>query len=194
MDKRVSNKTRSQSQDDENFDNMMEIQKETFDMDDDLYELRRKYMEMKKERQRSEKDANVLASKLKLLNNEEIKMKQKNEKEKRTKEEMEKIRNEILLEKENISAIRQEKESDINNKKVQINQMRENIRGALQTWRINVTEKNKSELEKLKKKKIENNEIILMNKRGEEKKNRDSCENIRLQKIAMSEKKKKEEV
>ena len=50
----------------------MEDNKEEFELDAGLFELRKKYIEMKKERQKSQKDADVLSNKLKLLTNEEI--------------------------------------------------------------------------------------------------------------------------
>jgi hypothetical protein len=149
---------------------------------------------MKKERQKSQKDANLLENKLKLLGNEEIKVMKKEEKDKRTQEELDKIRTEFLMEKESLHTMRVEKEKEIMNKKTQIIYMRESIKTALSSWRNNIAEKNKNELLKFKIQKIENEQIIELNKKEVEKKNKDVCDQIRVQKLTSAEKRKREQV
>jgi hypothetical protein len=151
-------------------------------------------LEMKKERQRTQKDADLLTNKLKLLENEEVKVMKKGEKDRKTQEELEKIRTDIMLEKEMLYNSRLEKEKDISNKKNQIILMRETIKSTLTTWRGKLQEKNKSESEKLKIKKIENTQLIEINKKENENKNRAIAEQIKVQKLTSSEKKKLAEV
>lgn len=166
---------------------------EDFDLDAGLFELRRKYNEMKKERQRSQKDANLLTNKLKMLSNEEQKVFKKEEKDKKTHDELDKIRNDIQTEKDHILQMKTDNEKDVLNKKTQINLFRDNIKNAL-TWRENVSEKNKSESTKMKIQKLENEQFILMNKKEIEIKNKTSCSQVKVQKLTSFEKKKKEEV
>jgi hypothetical protein len=173
---------------------LLESQKEEFELDAGLFELRRKYMEMKKDRQRTQKDADLLTNKLKLLENEEIKVMKKGEKERKTQEELEKIRSDIMLEKEMLYNSRLEKEKEISNKKNQILSMRETIKCTLTSWRGKLQEKNKNENEKLKLKKIENSQLIDINKKEQENKNRDIVGQIKIQKLTSTEKKKQAEV
>jgi hypothetical protein len=173
---------------------MIESRKDDFEVDAGLFELRVKYNDMKKERIKSEKDALLLRNKIKMLTNEEVKVSKKEQKEKKDQEEIERIRLEILTEKDILDKLKKDKEDDVLLKKCQIIEMRENIRNALTTWRRNLQEKNKGELMKFKLLKAENEIIIEMNKKEAEKKNKDICETVKIQKMTMSEKKKKEEV
>lgn len=52
-----------------NMDNI--LQGDEFDMDVELFELRKQYNEMKRERVQTEKNVNVMENKIKLLENEE---------------------------------------------------------------------------------------------------------------------------
>jgi hypothetical protein len=178
----------------EEFDEMIEDNKEHFEIDAGLFELRRKYVEMKKERLRSEKDANLLKNKIKMLGSEEVKVYKKGERDKKEQEENEKIRGELLKEKEMLNNLRINKMEEIQNKKNQINEMKEKISNCLTTWRSNLAEKNKGELLKMKLQKMENELIIEMNKKEVEKKNKNSCETIKVQKATSNQLKKKEEV
>jgi len=191
----IFQKARSLSQErEQDFEDLLENQKDNFELDAGLFELRRKYLEMKKERQKCQKDADLLENKLKLLGNEELKVLKKEQKEKKTQDELDKIRTEILLERESVYMMKIDKEKEILVKKSQIHNMREHIRSALSSWRINIAEKNKSELQKFKILKLENEEIIELNKKESIKKNREACEQIKIQKLNSSEKKKREEV
>lgn len=176
------------------FDKMMEANKDHFELDVGLYELRRKYMEMKKERLRSQKDADLLANKLKLLSNEENKVLKKEEKEKKSQEEMEKIRGDLLMEKEMLFQMKLEKEKDVANKRQMISQMREHIKTTLSKWKIQLAEKNKNEVLKMKMKKVANEQMIEINKKEQEIKNKTLRDQVILQKLTSSEKKKKDEV
>jgi hypothetical protein len=188
-------KARSLSQErEQDFEDLLENQKDNFELDAGLFELRRKYIEMKKERQKCQKDADLLENKLKLLGNEELKVLKKEQKDKKTQDELDKIRTEILLERESVYMMKIDKEKEILVKKSQIHNMREHIRSALSSWRVNLAEKNKSELQKFKILKLENEQIIELNKKESIKKNRESCEQIKIQKLNSSEKKKREEV
>jgi len=56
------------------FEKEMDDDASNFEMDDELFELRQRYIEMKKDRAKSEKDSNLLENKLKLLETEEQKV------------------------------------------------------------------------------------------------------------------------
>lgn len=149
---------------------------------------------MKKERQRTEKDAELLGNKLKLLEAEEFKVMKKEEKDRKTQEELEKIRNDIMQEKELLNYNKLQKDKELSNKKNEINNMRNTIKTTLTSWRINLAEKNKGENLKLKIQKVENEQLIEINKKEHENKNRLIAEQIKVQKISSSEKKKQAEV
>jgi hypothetical protein len=72
--------------------------------------------------------------------------------------------------------------------------MREDIKFALYSWRVNVAEKNKIELNKMKLQKFENQQIIELNKKEIENKNKSMSSRIKVEKFNSAEKKKREEV
>ncbi len=54
---------------------MLDIEKNCINMDEELFELRQHYMDMKKDAKKAEKDSGLLENKLKLLQSEEVKVK-----------------------------------------------------------------------------------------------------------------------
>ncbi len=173
---------------------MMENNRDNFEIDSGLYELRRRYIEMKKERQKTQKDADQLTNKLKLLSTEEVKVQKRGLLEREKQEDLDKIRQDLLMEKELLCNMRIEKEKNLEKNKQMIYGMRNEIKSAIKTWRSNVTQKNKFELDKMKMKKIENEQLVEINKKENELKNRAICEQVKYEKLTASEKKKKEEV
>jgi hypothetical protein len=143
---------------------------------------------MKKERQRTEKDATQMENKMKLLSKEEQKKIQLANKEKQSQEEMDKIRNDFLMEKMMLAKQKEQNVFDTEKKKMMIEEMRKNIKSALSNWRPNVASKNKIKLDNMKKQKIENEEIIKINKQLIEEKNYSNYYKLKQEKESASKK------
>ena len=78
----------------------MKSQKENNDnLDSDIDKLLKEYIEIKKDRTKSEKDEEILLNRKKLLNNEEIKVAKRKLIESKNQENLEKIRVNVLKEK-----------------------------------------------------------------------------------------------
>lgn len=173
---------------------MMEANKDDFELDTGLFELRQKYLEMKKDRKRSQKDADTLANKLKLLGHEEEKVQKREEIEKKSQEEMDKIRQDFLLEKELVNQMKIAKEKELYYNKQMITLMRENITTALANTKLQVAQKNKNELDKMKLKRKENEQLVKVNKTEHVMEKKAIVEQVKFQKMTCEEKKKREEV
>lgn len=134
------------------------------DLDTDLQELRLKYAELKKEREKSERDEQILANKMKLLAKEEINLFKKQQLENQYKENFDKIRENILQEKELLDQLKKKKETELNYRKLKASQIKENKNIVLKTWRNNLSFQNQSEAQKVKLEKNKIQEIITLNK------------------------------
>ena len=159
-----------------------------------LLELRRKYMQIKKDRQKNQKDALCLENKLRLISIEEQKANKREERQVKTKEELEKIRKNNQTEKKNLWEAKMQKEKQIMEKKEEINQMREKIQTGLKLGSINLIKKKNEDLTQMKKLKQEYNTVVEIKKNHTAQKNKTMALTIKSQKQIADEKKKKEEV
>lgn len=181
---------------------MLDNEKNNFDMDEELFELRQRYMDMKKERQKAEKDSGLLENKLKLLQNEETKVKilimkqawKQFERNKKAKEDYNNIRNTLLDQKDYIDNLKLLNEREIDLRRIQINEMREKINATLKTFKINLIEKNRIVAQKGREQKKENEYVYNIQKQSIDEKNRSICTTIKSQEIEYKDRKKREEV
>ena len=180
--------------DDEDFDKIMEEEEGEFQIDSELYELRRKFMELKEERKKTVKDALLLENKLKLLQTEETKSFKKSEKERRTQEETDLIRTKLNEEKERLENLKLEQENELKSKQQLISQIRDNVQNTVKNWKDNLKEKNKTENQRFKLIRDENEKYINMQKQDMEEKNKQTCIQIKNSVLTFNEKKKKLDV
>lgn len=97
------------------------------EMDEELCKLRNLYMELKKERHKTEKDTNLLENKLKLLQTEEEKAYKKMNIEKKSKGDWENARKKTLEFKAYLTDIKNQRKKEEQNMNLKIKEMRENI-------------------------------------------------------------------
>jgi hypothetical protein len=178
----------------DDFEAMLENEKDAFELSNELMELRRKYMEMKKERQKSQKDANLLENKLKLLSNEENKVNKKSMIQKQTQEEMDKIRRDVMAEKLTNERAKAEKMKEIRDKQGQIALMKDKIRSTLTDCRLNLKNKNNNEFARIRDQTKMNLKLIEINKFELEEKKKQQANEIRVRKLTTEEKRKKTEM
>jgi hypothetical protein len=150
-------------------------------------------MEMKKDRLKSQKDANLMENKIKLLSNEESKVAKKSNLQKQTQEEIEKIRRDIMSEKLAIERVKAEKMKEAREKQYQISTMKEKIRSAITDWRINSKNKKNLEFAKFKDRSRLNAKLIEINKYEIEEKKKQQANEIRVKKLSTEEKKRRNE-
>ncbi len=148
---------------------------------------------MKKDRLKSQKDANLMENKIKLLSNEESKVAKKSNLQKQTQEEIEKIRRDIMSEKLAIERVKAEKMKEAREKQYQISTMKEKIRSAITDWRINSKNKKNLEFAKFKDRSRLNAKLIEINKYEIEEKKKQQANEIRVKKLSTEEKKRRNE-
>jgi hypothetical protein len=174
------------------FDQIVEDDCE-FQIEAELYELRRKFMELKEDRKKSAKDCMVLENKLKVLTMDEQKVNKRTGNEIRIKEERELVQSKLAQEKERLLAMKKINDNELKLKKGQIGLMRENIKNVVTNWKGNLAEKNKSESLKLKMIREENEKFINSLKQEEEERNKQQCIQIKSSILSSADKRKKME-
>ena len=148
------------------------LQGDEFDMDLELFEMRKQYNEMKRDRISSQKNVDIMENKIKLLESEEVNVKKTLNRQVLTKNQMIKKMAELGAAKEDLikAKMEQQKEAKIKSEKMQM--MRENIQHTLKNYHKEVAEKNREEALKQKMikeeileiKKEQQNEILEKNK------------------------------
>jgi hypothetical protein len=148
------------------------LQGDEFDMDLELFEMRKQYNEMKRDRVSSQKNVDIMENKIKLLESEEVNVKKTLNRQVLTKNQMIKKMAELGAAKEDLikAKMEQQKEAKIKSEKLQM--MRENIQHTLKNYHKEVAEKNREEALKQKMikeeileiKKEQQNEILEKNK------------------------------
>ena len=124
------------------------------ELEDQLLRLRNMYMEMKKERLKTEKDSNLLENKLKMLQSEEMKAYKKFSKEKKFKEEWESARQTTLDFKNELNYSKFQKKQNTYENSKKIKDMREGIQKSLSDKKIMRFQENRLNNLQLKQKKI----------------------------------------
>ena len=170
------------------------LQGDEFDMDVELFEMRKQYNEMKRERISSQKNVDVMENKIKLLESEEISVKKTLNKQILNKTQMQKKMAELGAAKEEIIKAKMEQQRDLEERAVKMKSMKENIQFTLKNFHQNVAEKNFDEAQKQKKIR---EEILELKKEQQEEilnKNKQTQKIVREQIKGFSEKKKQEEI
>lgn len=170
------------------------LQGDEFDTDLELFEMRKQYNEMKRERLASAKNVQVMENKIKLLESEETNIKSRLDKQLVNQSQKVKKMAELSSAKEELikAKMLQQKENKLKAEKLQ--QIREQIRFTLKSYHTKVAEKNQLEAQKQKQikeevlelKKEQLNEIFEKNKMNQT--------IVRSQLKEFSEKKKQDEL
>jgi hypothetical protein len=149
---------------------------------------------MKKDRQRSQKDASLLENKLKLLANEEFKLSKKAQIEKKNIIKVNKIRKQVFEEKMATEHAKLEKLREINQRRNNTEKIKENLNSSIRGWRTNLESKNKTIVNEYKNEKVLNEKFVEINKLEETEKKKQICNEIKVQKLWSAEKKKRDDL
>lgn len=177
---------------DKDFDQILEDDCD-FQIEAELYELRKKYMELKESRKKAADGSQSLENRLRLLTLEEQKLNKRSDNEKRIEEERDLNRSKLAQERERLTQMKKSIDSELQLKKAQIGVMRDNIKNVITNWKSNLAEKNKSESQKLKMIREENEKFINLLKQEEEEKNKQQCIQIKSSIINGVDRRKKQE-
>ena len=121
---------------------------------------------------KSQKDEQLLTNKMKLLSQEEKKVKRKISQEYKNNENAERIRVNVLKNKEMVEEARRLKALSLEEQRIQNNHQRDGIRITLSNWRNELAEKKQNEAVKAKMEKNEIEKIIQMKKIEKENENK----------------------
>ena len=152
-----------------------------------------KYNEAKKDRVKSQKDEQLLTNKMKLLSQEEKKVKRKISQEYKNNENAERIRVNVLKNKEMVEEARRLKALYLEEQRIQNNHQRDGIRITLSNWRNELAEKKQNEAVKAKMEKNEIEKIIQMKKIEKENENKKMHDKVKKDYFEKEQKKKKDD-
>ena len=152
-----------------------------------------KYNEAKKDRVKSQKDEQLLTNKMKLLSQEEKKVKRKISQEYKNNENAERIRVNVLKNKEMVEEARRLKALYLEEQRIQNNHQRDGIRITLSNWRNELAGKKQNEAVKAKMEKNEIEKIIQMKKIEKENENKKMHDKVKKDYFEKEQKKKKDD-
>jgi chromosome segregation ATPase len=170
------------------------LQGDEFDMDMELFEMRKQYNEMKRERLDKQKNYSIMENKIKLLESEEQNVKKTLNRQIMNKTTMVKKMAELGSAKEELIKSKMDQQKELKERSEKMQQMKEDIKSTLKTYRDSVREKNLKEAQKQKEIK---NEILELKKEQQNEilnKNKLTKKIVRDQIKGFSEKKKQDEV
>lgn len=165
-----------------------------FENNQDLEELKLKYLEMKRERINMEKGLNTLENKIKVLGFEEDRAKKNIEREIKTREENLKTINEIAYQKDAVLKAKIEQNQALKKNMVKLAEMKNNIRETLKMFRTQVMEKNKTFAKEYMEEKHQIESIKVKLNSDLEKEKRKKADSVKVQKEKAQRKKQKEEL
>lgn len=169
-------------------------EEEVMSLDNDLAELRQKYIEAKKSREIVAQNEKHIENKMKLLNKKEIEAQRRLELSHKNHKDREDIKEYNKLQKERLEALKKKKEEDLKIKRDKANIQKNKIKISLSGWRLKNAERHKGEgNKKFSEKKIIEKEI----QEGRERvtnKNKYSHDQIKMSFIQSEQKKKEEEL
>lgn len=170
------------------------LQGDEYDMDVELFELRKQYNEMKKERIQAQKNVNVMENKIKLLEKEEQGVRKTLSREIQNKNSMVKKIAELGSAKEELIKAKMEQQSEMKQKAEKLQTMKESIQHTLKNFHKRVQEKNLNEA--MKQKAIKNEILELKREQQNEilEKNKQVSKYVREQEKSFIDKKKQEEL
>jgi hypothetical protein len=162
-------------------------------IEDSIEQLNKYLSDLKKDRQRTEKDERLLQYRNNILNMEENKAAKKLELAAKNQEKMEKIRvnmdkdKRMMLEKKKSDLINLEKQKNKNtNMKIKIN-------NSLKSWKSNVTKKNKNEADKIKEERNQIRNLINETKEKNNNFNKEMHDSVQLNHLQFAEQKRYED-
>lgn len=156
--------------------------------------LRKKYIEMKRERLKNQRDEKLMSNKMRLLSKEEIKVARKQQMYMHTQENIDKIKVNLLQNKEKLDSLKLNKRELLKERKREISKRKNYINITLKSWRSNLEMCRKSECKKTKEKQNEIQEKILLNKNAIRQRHQSLHDKIQMSQKAMEERKKNDEV
>lgn len=142
---------------------------------------------------KSQKDEQLLTNKMKLLSQEEKKVKRKISQEYKNNENAERIRVNVLKNKEMVEEARKLKALYLEEQRIQNNHQRDGIRITLSNWRNELAEKKQNEAVKAKMEKNEIEKIIQMKKIEKENENKKMHDKVKKEYFEKEQKKKKDD-
>lgn len=142
---------------------------------------------------KSQKDEQLLTNKMKLLSQEEKKVKRKISQEYKNNENAERIRVNVLKNKEMVEEARRVKALYLEEQRIQNNHQRNGIRITLSNWRNELAEKKQNEAVKAKMEKNEIEKIIQMKKIEKENENKKMHDKVKKEYFEKEQKKKKDD-
>lgn len=177
-------------------DGMMDniLQGDEFDMDLELFEMRKQFNEMKRERMSSQKNVDIMENKIKLLESEEITVKKTLNRQIHNKNQMVKKMAELGAAKEEIIKAKMEQQKEINMRAQKMAAMKDQIQYTLKNYHQNVAARNAEEAQKQKAIKKEIMELKQEQMEDILKKNKQTQKIVREQVKGFSEKKKQEDL
>lgn len=164
------------------------------DLEQQLLNLRAAYMDMKKERVRTEKDTQLLENKLKMLQSEELKAYKNFTKEKKFKEEWEAARQRTQEFKNELMESKIKRKQESYEMSIKIKEMRENIQRSLNDKKMMKFQENRLNNLQLKQKKIEGDEVRKEKVKEEIEKAKRIAENVKTREKNFQVQKKQNEI
>lgn len=164
------------------------------EIEKDLNKLRKQYSEMKRERKKSQKDEKLLSNKMGLLSKEEIKVYRRQQMHIYTQENMDKIKVNLLQDKERLNSVKRNRREQLNEKRKEISRRKSYINLTLKSWRSNLELCKKNEGQKTKEEQNEIQEKILLNKEAIRQRHQSLHDKVQMSQRTIEEKRKKEEV
>lgn len=162
------------------------------EIDNEIEELRQKYMVLKKDRLISQKQEKVLSNKMKLLSQEEIKVNKRKVTDNKNNNEKEMIRVNVLKNKEMVNAAKKRNEKNLMLMKKKVEDKKETTRNTMSNWRGQIIQKNLDKMIENKQRQNEIKKLILLNKEDELRKARMMHDKVRQEYDEREMKKKKE--
>ncbi len=166
--------------------------KEDF-IEDSIEQLNKYLSDLKKDRQRTEKDERLLQYRNNILNMEENKAAKKLENAAKNQEKKDKIRVNINKDKK---VMLEKKKSDLANLEKQKNKnsnMKNEIDNSLKNWKINVTRKNKNEADKIKEERNQIQNLINETREKNINLNKEMHDSVQLDHLQVAEQKRYED-
>ena len=164
-----------------------------FYLEDSIEQLNKYLSDLKKDRQRTEKDEKLLNYRNKVLNMEENKVAKKVENVQKNQEKKEKIRVNINNDKK---IMQEKKKNDLINlqkQRTKNSNIKSEIDKSLKNWKINITRKNKDEADKIKEERNQIRNLINETREKNNNFNKEMHDSVQLSHLQVAEQKRMEE-
>ena len=162
-------------------------------LEDSIEQLNKYLADLKRDRQKSEKDEKLLNYRNKILNMEENKISKKLELVAKNQEKKEKIRVNMNKDKKIMQEKKKNDLVDLEKQKNKNYNMKNEIDKSLKSWKNNVSKKNKDEAEKIKEERNQIRNLINETKERNTNFNKEMHDSVQLSHLQMAEQKRNEE-